>query len=246
MRYTRELWQFFHGKMMIKSAGWNGVRDFQTTPDSGLGLVAFRHWNKGKWLGPFKHIFFLVLFLYIECSRTIRYWWYPKSFDPYPVQDVVWRVLLTCQPLQPLSSRPQQHFTAFTGPNGASTTRGKAVVKQCKSDMEPYVIFGCLPFTCTTNKTSADDGYQVFLGGFDRLFILLNLALTGEFVHVTEPGPASFWFPSPLHRSLVLPDRLNKSGSKFQELRHWNILVPDTCWFPVTYFVGIFPYIGLT
>ena len=68
-----------------------------------------------------------------------------------------------------------QHFIA-----GADIGRGKAVVKQCKRDMEPYVIFGCLPFTCTTNKTSADDGYQVFLGAFDRFFGPFHLALTGE------------------------------------------------------------------
>ena len=51
------------------------------------------------------------------------------------------------------------------------------MVKQCKSDMEPYVIFGCLPFTCTSNRSSADEGYQVLLGQqwSNRVFVGANM-----------------------------------------------------------------------
>lgn len=40
---------------------------------------------------------------------------------------------------------------------------GEAKVMPCKKDGEPYVISGCLPYTCKSPKNSVEEGYQVFL-----------------------------------------------------------------------------------
>ena len=37
-------------------------------------------------------------------------------------------------------------------------------VQRCSKHDEPYVLSGCLPFTCKSPKASVGDGYQVLLG----------------------------------------------------------------------------------
>ncbi|CAJ1339586.1 unnamed protein product [Effrenium voratum] len=41
---------------------------------------------------------------------------------------------------------------------------GTAEVQRCSKHDEPYVLSGCLPFTCKSPKASVGDGYQVFEG----------------------------------------------------------------------------------
>lgn len=47
----------------------------------------------------------------------------------------------------------------FFSVNAQCKGLGKAVVKACKADQEPYMIFGCLPFTCTSKVSK--EGYEV-------------------------------------------------------------------------------------
>lgn len=87
-----------------------------------------------------------------------------KSGQPYKISGCTPKLCLTPPELEKQDYQVSEHSLEmrFFSVMAQCKGLGKAVVKQCKSDMEPYVIFGCLPFTCTTNKTSADDGYQVF------------------------------------------------------------------------------------
>eukprot|EP00435_Cladocopium_sp_Y103_P040665 s182_g11.t1 len=87
-----------------------------------------------------------------------------KSGEPYKISGCTPKMCLAPTALEKQDYEVSEHSLEmrFFSVMAQCKGLGKAVVKQCKSDMEPYVIFGCLPFTCTTNKTSADEGYQVF------------------------------------------------------------------------------------
>lgn len=121
-------------------------------------------------------------------------------------------------------------------------TQGKAVVKACKADQEPYMIFGCLPFTCTSKVSKL--GYEVYLGrffGFGMFFFLFHgpwdlsfnlpqllVKNSWQFHRIWGLRPPSAWIAGmwklPVFMVMKVPPRW-RSAKNLWRLIHWKVVV---------------------
>ncbi|CAK9066410.1 unnamed protein product, partial [Durusdinium trenchii] len=86
-----------------------------------------------------------------------------KKGEPYKIAGCVPEVCTAPSPTEQQDYKITEHTLElpFFSVTVQCKGLGEAKVMPCKKDGEPYVISGCLPYTCKSPKNSVEEGYQV-------------------------------------------------------------------------------------